>query len=65
MFGEKKIKCRCPKCEVIHTQKMFWIGRGQPRIYCLSCRGTVSRMTGLVDICSTRSGRKSGPVFQS
>lgn len=37
---EKKtsVKCLCPKCGKEHKLKIFWTGRGTPRIYCHRCR---------------------------
>jgi len=33
----KAKKCICPKCEKIHKKKLYFTGRGTPRIYCTSC----------------------------
>ena len=30
--------CKCPKCERSHWAKLFWTGRGTPRVYCHECR---------------------------
>lgn len=37
---EKKssVQCLCPKCGKNHKLKIFWTGRGTPRIYCHRCR---------------------------
>jgi hypothetical protein len=31
-------RCRCPKCGRNHKQKLLWIGRGCPRIFCQRCK---------------------------
>lgn len=41
---EKKgsTQCLCPKCGKEHRLKIFWTGRGIPRIYCHRCRELVT-----------------------
>jgi hypothetical protein len=41
---EKKgsTQCLCPKCGKEHKLKIFWTGRGTPRIYCHRCRELVT-----------------------
>jgi hypothetical protein len=34
----KKTECFCPKCRRVHKMKIRFIGRGQPRKFCPSCR---------------------------
>ena len=65
MIGEKKTQCRCPKCNVIHTKKIFWTGDTAPRIYCESCDGVIKRMTGFIGIHNVRSGKRSQPSPQT
>lgn len=31
---ERKMLCRCPRCEKQHEMYLFWTGNGQPRYYC-------------------------------
>jgi len=40
----KPVKCKCPKCEKIHTQNMFWTGGVMPRISCEDCRKSKYRI---------------------
>lgn len=35
--GKKKVKCKCPLCEVIHTKMIRFTGNGMPRKYCRTC----------------------------
>jgi transposase-like protein len=35
-----KIECLCPKCGRKHVMSFHWIGRGTPRKYCQSCKGS-------------------------
>jgi uncharacterized C2H2 Zn-finger protein len=40
--------CRCPRCGKVHRIRLRWTGRGQPRVYCESCRLTEEIMFGEV-----------------
>ena len=44
---EKMTCCICPKCRKRYYVKMFWTGRGTPRIYCHGCKhhSIVSQIT--------------------
>lgn len=33
----KPILAYCPMCEREHTVTIWWMGRGQPRLYCNDC----------------------------
>ena len=35
-----KIECICPKCGIKHKMKLLWIGRGTPRKFCQTCKGS-------------------------
>jgi hypothetical protein len=35
-----KVECICPMCGKNHTMSINWIGRGIPRKYCQSCKGS-------------------------
>ena len=35
-----KVECICPKCDQKHKINFHWIGRGTPRKYCPSCKGS-------------------------
>ena len=35
-----KVECLCPKCGRKHVMTFHWIGRGTPRKYCPSCKGS-------------------------
>jgi hypothetical protein len=37
---KKKVDCICPKCGRKHVMAFHWIGRGIPRKYCPSCKGS-------------------------
>ncbi|MGD9300756.1 MAG: hypothetical protein PVI13_04235 [Desulfobacterales bacterium] len=40
-FNDKmKVECLCPKCGRKHVMTFHWIGRGTPRKYCPSCKGS-------------------------
>ena len=40
-FNDKmKVECLCPKCGRKHVMTFHWIGRGTPRKYCQSCKGS-------------------------
>ena len=41
---EKKstTQCLCPKCGKEHRLKIFWTGRGTPRLYCHRCREQIT-----------------------
>jgi transposase-like protein len=41
---EKKsaTQCLCPKCGREHKLKIFWTGRGTPRVYCHRCREQIT-----------------------
>lgn len=41
---EKKsaTRCICPKCGKEHKLKIFWTGRGTPRLYCHRCREMIT-----------------------
>ena len=32
------VKCFCPVCETYHKKRLFWTGRGTPRIICDPCK---------------------------
>ena len=34
------VKCFCPVCETYHKKRLFWTGRGTPRIICDPCKMT-------------------------
>jgi hypothetical protein len=36
--SEKKTDCICPICGKEHRTKIYWTGRGTPRINCLACK---------------------------
>ena len=33
-----KVECICPKCQLKHSMRLHWIGRGTPRKFCNRCR---------------------------
>ena len=35
-----KVECICPKCGIKHKMNFRWIGRGTPRKYCPTCKGS-------------------------
>ena len=35
-----KVECICPKCGIKHKVNFHWIGRGTPRKYCPTCKGS-------------------------
>ena len=37
------IVARCPMCECEHTVTIWWVGRGQPRLYCSVCKLMMAR----------------------
>ena len=37
------IVARCPMCEQEHTISIWWVGRGQPRLYCSGCSLSIAR----------------------
>ena len=37
----KSIECICPKCMKVHKRRIFWTGRGTPRIFCNKCKSIV------------------------
>jgi len=39
----KPITARCPMCECEHTVKIWWVGNGQPRLYCPDCALYITR----------------------
>jgi hypothetical protein len=39
----RRVECKCPMCEEIHTAYVFFTGRGMMRKYCDSCELIVSR----------------------
>jgi len=39
-LGDLKVECICPKCGIKHVMKFHWIGRGTPRKFCRSCKGS-------------------------
>jgi hypothetical protein len=40
-YNEKtKVECICPMCGKKHIMSFHWIGRGTPRKYCPTCRGS-------------------------
>lgn len=34
---EQIITAKCPKCQKTHETKLYWTGKGTPRIYCKEC----------------------------
>jgi hypothetical protein len=47
VYGEPTL-CTCPRCAKIHSQRILWTGRGNPRIYCPRCLVVVGyRSSGL------------------
>jgi|GEM_PF-2182978 len=38
--AKMKVDCICPKCDRKHVMAFHWIGRGIPRKYCPSCKGS-------------------------
>ena len=34
------VECVCPRCGEKHFMKFRWTGRGTPRKFCFSCRGS-------------------------
>jgi transposase-like protein len=41
IYNDKtKVECICPKCDQKHKINFHWIGRGIPRKYCPSCKGS-------------------------
>jgi hypothetical protein len=38
--AKTKFECICPMCGKKHTMNINWIGRGVPRKYCQSCKGS-------------------------
>jgi hypothetical protein len=38
------VVCKCPKCEVIHKIKMYWTGKGMPKIYCDKCMPVICKI---------------------
>ena len=39
----KPIVARCPMCEIEHEVEIWWVGRGQPRLYCHACKLMMAR----------------------
>ena len=39
----KTITARCPMCEREHVVEIWWVGRGQPRLYCPGCSLSIAR----------------------
>jgi len=39
----KPITARCPMCEQEHTVNIWWVGNGQPRMYCPTCALYITR----------------------
>ena len=39
----EQIVARCPMCEQEHTVRIWWQGRGQPRLYCPDCSLSIAR----------------------
>ena len=37
------ITARCPMCEQDHVVSIWWVGRGQPRLYCDDCKLMMKR----------------------
>jgi hypothetical protein len=35
-----KVECICPKCGIKHKMNLHWIGRGTPRKFCQTCKGS-------------------------
>jgi hypothetical protein len=38
--NKTKVECICPKCGQKHKMNFHWIGRGTPRKYCPTCKGS-------------------------
>ncbi len=38
---KQRVKCICPKCGVSYKCRMFWTGRGTPRVFCNKCKAIV------------------------
>ena len=39
----RPITARCPMCEQEHVVSIWWVGRGQPRLYCSGCRLSIAK----------------------
>lgn len=35
---EQMTECYCPCCEKTHSVKIYWSGKGTPRIMCKACK---------------------------
>jgi len=42
---QRRVLVKCPGCDKERYIKMKWIGNGQPRIWCDSCKGYLERGT--------------------
>lgn len=38
----KKARCKCPKCGVVHKLNLEWTGSGTCRKYCSNCKNSLS-----------------------
>lgn len=44
-----KVECKCPVCEKRYKARMFWTGRGIPRLICDWCQHNVVAFAGELD----------------
>ena len=40
------VLCKCPKCGLIYRKRLYWTGRGHPKIYCKNCSRLLQTMEG-------------------
>lgn len=52
---EKIVDAKCPRCRRKHKAKLYWTGRGMPKIYCEGCRRFVERNPMIVKALETES----------
>jgi len=39
----RMIKAQCPRCGVLHLTRIFWTGKGLPRLFCPACKLIMDR----------------------
>lgn len=47
---DRRVLCKCPKCDTIYTRVIPWTGRGMPRIRCRDCVHHFSHVLPIDDL---------------
>lgn len=56
----KTMDCICPCCEREHRAKLFWTGKGKPRVMCCQCKKN-SREHATRECCNSLHNGMSKP----